>query len=187
MASEAISECLILKIFLKEHAPRPPSLFTLTRTQWPYQSKTVGAGPTVNSLHLHGYSFVVLAPRLIPVPPSCLTSLPLPSSLPLEVLSAFGLCGVPLSSYFTSAANRANIITSNGTRTSGNSISSIEFEFFANLSLHSDVLGTPLVVERLGTRVAKPMRVECTTAILLSYDSCSMLLVTGLFLDYPAI
>ena len=120
MASEAISECLI---FLGEHAPRPPSLLTLTRTQWPYQSKTVGAGPAVNSLHLHGYSFVVLAPRLIPVPPSCLTSLPLlPSSLPLEMLSAFGLCGAPLSSYFTSAANRANIITSNGTRTSGNSI-----------------------------------------------------------------
>ena len=26
MASEAISECLILKIFLGEHAPRPPYL-----------------------------------------------------------------------------------------------------------------------------------------------------------------
>ena len=45
MASEAISECLILKIFLVEHAPRPPSLFTLTRTQSPYQSKIAGAGP----------------------------------------------------------------------------------------------------------------------------------------------
>ena len=30
---------------------------------------------TVNSLHLHGYSFVVLVLRLIPAPPSCLTSL----------------------------------------------------------------------------------------------------------------
>ena len=50
MASEAISECLILKIFLGEHAPRPPySLFTLTRTQWPYQSKIVGAGPAVRA------------------------------------------------------------------------------------------------------------------------------------------
>ena len=28
MASEAISECLILKIFLGKHAPRPHSLFT---------------------------------------------------------------------------------------------------------------------------------------------------------------
>ena len=25
--------------------PDPPSLFTLLRTQWPYQSKIVGAGP----------------------------------------------------------------------------------------------------------------------------------------------
>ena len=27
--------------------PDPPSLFTLTRTQWPYQSKIVGAGPVL--------------------------------------------------------------------------------------------------------------------------------------------
>ena len=45
MASEAISECLILKIFLGEYAPDPSTLFTLKRMQWPYQSKIVGAGP----------------------------------------------------------------------------------------------------------------------------------------------
>ena len=43
MASEAISECLISKILLGEHAPTPPSLFTLKRTQWPYQSKIAGS------------------------------------------------------------------------------------------------------------------------------------------------
>ena len=47
MASEAISECLIFKIFLGEHAPRPPSLFTRKRTQWPYQSKIAGSGPAM--------------------------------------------------------------------------------------------------------------------------------------------
>ena len=26
-------------------SPDPPTLFTLTRTQWPYQSKIAGAGP----------------------------------------------------------------------------------------------------------------------------------------------
>ena len=45
MALEAISQCLIVKIFLGEHPPTPHSLFTLTRTQWPYHSKIVGAGP----------------------------------------------------------------------------------------------------------------------------------------------
>ena len=50
MASEAISECLVLKIFLGEHAPDPPSFFTLTRTQWPYQSKIAGTGPVYQQL-----------------------------------------------------------------------------------------------------------------------------------------
>ena len=47
MASEAISECLIFKIFLGEYAHTPPySLFTIIkRTQWPYQPKIAGAGP----------------------------------------------------------------------------------------------------------------------------------------------
>ena len=44
MASEAISECLILKIFLGKHSPDPPNLFT---PQWPYQSKIAGSGPDV--------------------------------------------------------------------------------------------------------------------------------------------
>ena len=47
MASEAISECLILKFSLLEHAPTPPSLFTFKRTQWPYQSKIAGSGPDI--------------------------------------------------------------------------------------------------------------------------------------------
>ena len=29
--------------------PDPPSFFTLTRTQWPYQSKIAGAGPGYSS------------------------------------------------------------------------------------------------------------------------------------------
>ena len=45
MASEAISECLILKNFRGEHASRPPYLVHSQRMQWPYQSKIVGAGP----------------------------------------------------------------------------------------------------------------------------------------------
>ena len=46
MASEAISEVLILKIFLEQqHAPSPPSLFTLKRMQWRYQFKIAGSGP----------------------------------------------------------------------------------------------------------------------------------------------
>ena len=47
----------------------------------------------------------------------------------------------------------------------GTAFSSIEFEFFAILSLHSDLLGAPLEAERLATRVAKPMRIECTRRI----------------------
>ena len=42
VASEAISEWLIWKIFLGVHAPRPPSLFT---PQWLYQSKIAGSSP----------------------------------------------------------------------------------------------------------------------------------------------
>ena len=30
--------------------PDPPTLFTLKRMQWPYQSKIVGAGPDVSQL-----------------------------------------------------------------------------------------------------------------------------------------
>ena len=43
MASETISEHLILKIFLGEHAPGPPSCCMLTATGlWPYQLKYLG-------------------------------------------------------------------------------------------------------------------------------------------------
>ena len=50
MASEAISECQILKNFPGGGGgggmpPDPPTLFTLTHTQWPYQSEIAGAGP----------------------------------------------------------------------------------------------------------------------------------------------
>ena len=43
MVSEAISGCLILKIFLG--APRPPYLVHTYTHQWLYQSKTAGTGP----------------------------------------------------------------------------------------------------------------------------------------------
>ena len=49
MASEAISDCLVLKIFLGEHAPNPPSLFT-PQWQWPYQPKIGGSGPDLYRL-----------------------------------------------------------------------------------------------------------------------------------------
>ena len=50
MASEAISERLILKISLGEHAPRPPyfvdtEAYAHVSPQWPYQSKIAGSGP----------------------------------------------------------------------------------------------------------------------------------------------
>ena len=44
MASEAISECLIIS--WGSMPPDPPTLFTLTRTQWPYQfAKKAGFDP----------------------------------------------------------------------------------------------------------------------------------------------
>ena len=39
----AISESLILKIFLGEHMPPDPPSFV--HTPWPYQSKILGSGP----------------------------------------------------------------------------------------------------------------------------------------------
>ena len=48
MASEAISECLILKIFLGEACPHTALACShLKRMQWPYHSIIVGAGPEV--------------------------------------------------------------------------------------------------------------------------------------------
>ena len=68
MVSEAISECLILKIFLGEQAPRPPdppSLFALRRTQWPYQSKIADSGPAVTG------SLINLFEQMVHHPMSC--------------------------------------------------------------------------------------------------------------------
>ena len=48
MASEAISECQIFLTFSWGGLPPdPPTLFTLTHTQWPYQSEIAGAGPVL--------------------------------------------------------------------------------------------------------------------------------------------
>ena len=48
MASEAISEYLILKKFSwGAMPPDPPTLFTFTPTQWLYQSEIAGAGPAL--------------------------------------------------------------------------------------------------------------------------------------------
>ena len=44
MASEAISECLILEIF---YGGACPTVFTLEHLQWPYQSKIAGSSPVV--------------------------------------------------------------------------------------------------------------------------------------------
>ena len=56
MAPEVISGCLILKYFRGEHAPRPPSLFTLKHMQWQYQSKIVGARPDDIALFVTAHS-----------------------------------------------------------------------------------------------------------------------------------
>ena len=48
MASEAISECLILKNFPGRACPQTPLASShIMRTQWPYQSKIAGAGPAI--------------------------------------------------------------------------------------------------------------------------------------------
>ena len=56
MASEVISEFLILKIF-PGGMPDPSSLFTLKYTQWPYQT---GSGPAFHSNSLSKKGAVVI-------------------------------------------------------------------------------------------------------------------------------
>ena len=60
MASEAISECLILKTFPGGACPQTPlPLFTLKCTQWPYHSKIAGSSPVVTVVTVETVETVV--------------------------------------------------------------------------------------------------------------------------------